>query len=201
MTNKLFFSVISLSLFLAGCGKNHTSFYEDTDNKGLGIFSNKGNNVMTALVNEIPWKTKDRIEDGRTYKIDYEIYLKKQKTNTAKDTLILSWLGPYINSFTYNYINLSIAVDSNFTYKDFKTSFNGKRLLIDSCINGYFTSNFNNIRAKGNGVIFFQTAVINTNSITANDNKLAGLFNTKIGTTIINDGRFDHELNGLTINF
>jgi hypothetical protein len=199
MPNKLFFCVLSLSLFLLGCGKNSTNFYEDPNKKGLSIFSDRGNNLLTALVNEIPWKTRDRITDGRTYKTDFEIYIEKQKSNTLKDTLSISWLGPRINGSTYNNITLRIAVDSNFTYNDFKTNFSGKRLVIDSSTNGYFSTNFNNSRVKGNGVIFFLRAGINTT--TPNDNILTGLFSTKIGNTIISDACFDHDLNGITVNF
>jgi hypothetical protein len=204
MQNKLYFYLLTTIILFAGCDKNDTRFFEDTEKNGLSIFSNKGNNVLTAYVNGTVWKTRDRIISGYTYRPDYEINLQKQKTNTQRDTLIFTWNGSNDNNYNYNTIALHIAVDSSFTYKDFKTIFSGKRLLIDSSVNGYFTANINTqtiTSVRGNGVIFFQAADIDINSTQISNNKMAGLLSAKIGNNIITDGRFDHALNGLIFNF
>ena len=124
-----------------------------------------------------------------------------------KDTLIFSWAGPTTNSNisfpNSTFIALHIAVDSSFTYKDFKTTFSGKRIIIDSTFNGYFNSNLNTTssRIKGNGIIYMHEAEINIyNSIFAN-NKIVGLLNAKIGNNNISDGRFDHSLADIPFNF
>jgi hypothetical protein len=205
MANRLYFMLLFFITLLVGCDKNDTQFFEDTEKNGLGIFSNKGNNILSAYVNGIAWKTKDRITDGYTNRTDYEIIIEKQKTNTQKDTIIFTWNSTNDNNLNYNTIILRIAVDSSFTYKDFRTNFNGKRLVIDSSVNGYFTTNINtqimNRNIRGNGVIFFQTAEIDINTTQINSNKMAGLLSAKIGNNVITDGRFDHALNGLPINF
>ncbi len=203
MKNKLQYFFFFLLAFLVGCGKNDTKYFEDAEKNGLSIFSNKGNNILTAYVNGTAWKTKDRITDGYTYRTDYEITIEKQKTNTQRDTMIFTWNGPNDNNNNYKIIRLHIAVDSSLTYKDFNTNFNGKRIIMDSSINGYFSTNLNNTvpNLKGNGVILFQFATIDINSTQQTFNNMAGLLSAKIGTNVITEGRFDHALNGLPINF
>ena len=196
MTNRLMHKLIFLVLIFIGCTKNETSFYEDSEKSGLSIFSNTGNNLLTCRVNNSVWVTRNRISTlvRKTYEIDIE----KQKTLTVKDTLIITWKG---NSDNYNFetLVLHLAVDSNFTSKDFISKLNGKRIIIDSTVNGYFTTTINKpltptnfALPKGNGVLFFQKFT---------ENKLAGLLNTKIENNVITDGRFDHDIDKFQLNF
>lgn len=197
--------LITISLF--GCEKNNTNFFEDAEKNGLGIFSNKGNNLLSCYVNNTAWLTRSR-ERSSTGFSTYEIDIRKQKTNTTKDTLIFTWKLSVNSTDQYKALTLHIAVDSGFAYKDFKTVFNNKRIVIDSTNNGYFQTNINSSlvnenvpRTKGNGAIFFQAAAINILSFKGDENIMAGLLSAKIGTNEITDGRFDHDLSGLPIGF
>ena len=191
--------LITISLF--GCEKNNTIFFEDAEKNGLGIFSNKGNNLFSCYVNNTAWLTRSRVSSlGFTY---YEVGIGKQKLGTIKDTLIFTWKFASIYTDDYKVITLNIAVDSSFTYKDFKTVFNNKRIVIDSTVNGYFKTSINSTlingrtpNTKGNGVIFFQAAALNILTYKGDENTMAGLLSAKIGTNVITDGRFDHDLNG-----
>ncbi len=196
----IFYMLFLLSPFLIGCGKNETKFFEDEEKNGLSIFSNKGYNLLTCNINNVPWKTVDRTTTGLGSKT-FELDIFKRKTNTSKDLLVFTWTGK--SNFNTSYITLHFEVDSSFTYKDFKTVFNGKRIIIDSSSNGYFSTNMNNtsLNEKGNGVILFQTAAMDINSNQLTNNNMVGLFSAKIENNTITDGRFDHALNGLKFNF
>ena len=196
--------LITISLF--GCQKNNTTFFEDAEKNGLSIFSNKGNNLLSCYVNNTAWLTRSRISSSAyTY---YEMGIGKQKTGAIKDTLIFTWNFAANYTDDYKVISLRIAVDSSFTYKDFKNVFNNKRIVIDSTVNGYFKTSINSTlvngrvpATKGNGVIFFQAASINILAYKGDENIISGLLSAKIGTNVITDGRFDHDLNGLPIGF
>ena len=197
--------LITISLF--GCEKNNTIFFEDAEKNGLGIFSNKGNNLFSCYVNNTAWLTRSRIRSSTGFST-YEIDIRKQKTNTTKDTLIFTWKLSVNGTDQYKALMLHISVDSGFTYKDFKTVFNNKRIFIDSTLNGYFKTNINSslvndnvLRTKGNGFIFFQTAGINILNSRLDENIIAGLLSAKIGNNKITDGRFDHDLSGFPIGF
>ncbi len=203
----IYFALFSLIIILNSCKDNLTEFFEDPQKNGVSIFSNKGFNLLTCYVNGVPWKTKDRIVTnfGGMYT---EIEIDKLQTNTTKDTLIFTWLGTKDTLSNYKSLALRIAVDSSFSSKDFKGNFEGKRIVIDSSINGYFTTNLNTQfsnrdipNVKGNGVILFQTASIDKSSSQNNANNIAGLLSAKIGNNNITDGRFDHALNIVSINF
>jgi hypothetical protein len=209
MKNKMlrYFSFCLLLLIFNGCKKNQTEFFEDSQKNGLSIFSNKGFNLLTCYVNSVPWKTADRVIKvfGGS---DTEIEIEKNRTNALKDTLIFIWKGVKVDSFNYKSIELRIAVDSSFRSKDFKSTFSGKRIVIDSTFNGYFRTNINTQfvnrdmpNIKGNGVILFQKANIDFSSPQNDNSIVAGLLSTKIGTNEITDGRFDHSLNTVQINF
>jgi hypothetical protein len=209
MKNKMlrYFSFCLLLLIFYGCKKNQTEFFEDPQKNGLSIFSNKGFNLLTCYVNNVPWKTADRLIKvfGR---LDTEIEIEKHKTNTLKDTLIFTWKGPLDNNQNYKSLTLHIAVDSSFTSKKFKEVFSGKRFVIDSSTNGYFKTNINTQfinndmpNIKGNGIILFQKANIDFSSPQNDNSIVAGLLSAKIGTNEITDGRFDHSLNTVQINF
>lgn len=192
--------ILCFLMIIFSCKKNLTNYFADNEKNGLSIFSNKGNNILTAYINDGVWRTRDRLILGITGRIDYEINIEKHRTGSIQDTLIFSWYGTNINN-NYESLILKIAVDSNFSFKDFKPTFEGKRLIIDSTLNGFFTLNINSLlpnniqtSIKGNGVIFFQSAPNNLNNI-------AGLLTAKIGNIEIKEGRFDHTLNGLPINF
>jgi hypothetical protein len=207
MTNKLYYYLLTLMILLVGCKKNNTSFYEDNQKNNLSIF-NIGNNILTCYINNIAERTIDRISYGHGT-TTYEVVLEKQRALTTSDTLLFTWKFENSNYIsTYKTLTLHYPVPLGFRSKDFKGFFNGKRLIIDSTVNGYFTTSFepqiintNIPSVRGNGVIFFQTASLDSSSVSYHGNIISGLLSAKIGNNIITDGRFDHALNGLPINF
>lgn len=201
------FFYLSVLISLFGCSKNNTKFFEDDETNGLSILSDKGYNILSCYVNNSPWVTRNRFRSSTGF-TTYELEIVKQRTNTLKDTLIFTWVGSYDQANQYKSLRLHIAVDSSFTYKDFKTEFNNKRIFIDTTVNGYFKTNINTSfvnsnmpRVKGSGVIFFKEASINILTSKLDENIMTGLFSAKIGTTQITNGRFDHALHELPIEF
>jgi len=193
MANKCTLITAALLLLLTSCKKNLTNLFADEQSQGLYIFSNTGNNILSCYVNGIPWRTKDRIAysglvmPGNT---DYELNIYKFARGGNNDTLVFRWEGKFVDADTTTLIVLGLSVKKGFTKEDFNT-LQGQRLIIDSTINGYFTTNINGTIAgtKGNGSIYFNKA--NIDSI----GNLSGLFETTINGLRFTKGRFDAQLN------
>ena len=82
-----------LVILFTGCIKNDTNFYEDADNKGLSILSNRGNNIMSCYVQNQSWITDDRILTsgfalGRPV---FEIYISSEVLSPTERFLNFSW--------------------------------------------------------------------------------------------------------------
>jgi hypothetical protein len=203
-----FFNIIVISIaaifFFTGCGKkNDTDYHADPNQAGLGIFSNKGNNLLTCFVGGKPWRTKNRYLYSISTVSDYEVRMDKNITGAATDTLVISWEGYFEENhqLTGN-ILLYLAVPSNLSFTNF-SGFQGQRIKIDSAANGYFVRNFygaNSSSVKGNGNIYFNTA--NLDSIAKGiDGRLSGLFDADFDSVKITNGRFDHSITARQVNF
>lgn len=188
---KLFFylSLVTCSL---SCSKNYTKFFEDEDNKNLSIFSNKNFNVASCYINNQPWRSKERRSSGfAAPRISTEIQIGRIKTNSASDTLILSWLGEGSLSSDITNIYVSIPVAKDFSYKTLN-QFNRQRIVIDGNT-GYFQIETPTIESKGKGVIYFHTLQIDSSNF-GYSGKLSGLFEAQTPGNNITKGRFDHSI-------
>ena len=185
-------------LLLSSCSKNDTYYYGDAENEGLAIFSNTGNNLLTCLVNNNPWRTGDR-----TFNVftpggpRYELYIRKQISTSLMDTLHFDWTGCYSPDGTnYGYLSLQLPVAKNFGYRNLST-FSGMRLQIDTT-NGFFTfySAYTSTGfSKGKGNIYFHKAVFDSLGPNNYSGRISGLFDADFISTIITKGRFDHDIN------
>jgi len=191
-------------LSCVSCKKAETHYYEDPNNSGIGIFSNTGNNVMSCYIGGKPWRTYDRYNTvyGNPGQFEVEIY--KIQNAGLMDSLRFDWWGSFRDNSPGGYISLQLAVPAGFGYADFKL-LDGKRIKIDSTLNGYFFSNtdgiFNNLK-KRNGNIYFNTANMDSVALpVAGEGRMSGLFDVQLDTTSISNGRFDHNLTRYQVHF
>jgi hypothetical protein len=199
----LFLLLTSYSIII-GCTKNYTKYYADAETPGLAIFSNTNNNILTCFVDGRPWRTDSRVTSGFNPRTRYEIYISKYSTNSLQDTLLFNWYGYFEgNQFGGGSIGLALAVSKNFSIKDLN-ALQGQRLIIDTTINGFYSTNtgsLNNTGAKGNGSIYFNTAKFDSIAPNFYQGSLSGLFEANFGSFKITKGRFDHFLEPNQIQF
>ncbi len=181
---------------------NQTEFYADPQANGLGIFSNSGNNLMSGYIQNEPWRTRDRKTGGFLGSPTFELYINKQITSGSKDNLIFTW---YVNPTTNNTLNgniaLVLAVPKIFGYKEL-SALKGQRLALDT-LNGYFTFStpLTNL-IKGTGNIYFHDMQIDSIGPNNFTGRMSGLLDAKFGnSSILSNGRFDHSLAALQIQF
>ncbi|MBX9784516.1 MAG: hypothetical protein K2X48_14600 [Chitinophagaceae bacterium] len=186
----LIFCFILVQL-LIGCKTNYTQFYEDEQNSGLSIFSNQNFNVASCYINNIPWRTADRVKGGfsRT-SISYEVYISKEQSPSSKDTLSVRWDGYDNTSTPVRYIRFAIPVAKDFTYRSLNL-LSGQRVVIDGT-NSYFEINSGS--GKGKGVIYFHQLKLDSLPNIGYTGKMSGLFEAQIPGFTITKGRFDHLL-------
>lgn len=200
---KLCFVFVSSYLVFSSCYGDYTKFYEDPQNPGLSIFSNKANNIMTCYVDDIVWRTYDRTYAYGWLSLprrNYEVYITKLVGNGLKDTLMIEWEG--YGSSNFSEIVCKLIVSKNFSYKDFD-DLQGQRLSIDMS-KGYFANSANNLYAqtiKGTGNIYFHFANLDSLSPNSYQGRLSGLFDADFGSTKITDGRFDHAIDSAQVIF
>jgi len=197
--NLLYALLFFFSSILVSC--NHTEFYPDPYDTGLGIFSNTANNLMSGYIQNQPWRTRDRTT-GFLVSPTFELLINKQITSGPSDNLIFTW---YVNTTTNNTLNgdisLVLVVPKVFGYKEL-SALKGQRLALDT-LNGYFTfsssqSNF----SKGTGNVYFydmQVDSVGPNNFTG---RMSGLLDAKLGgNLILSKGRFDHSITPAQIQF
>ncbi|CAN5722023.1 hypothetical protein BH11BAC3_BH11BAC3_38820 [soil metagenome] len=188
-------------LVLTGCTKNITKYNADSEDPGLAIFSNKGNNLMTCYVNGKPWKTTDKKTTSTGPGLIPEVVIRRMMTNSTQDTLIFSWLGDYqVNGpQAIAQLNLLLPIPKTFTIKDI-AALQGQRLSIDTLSNnGAFAISST---VSGNGNIFFETVKIDSISPGNYFGQLSGLLDANLPGYAITRGRFDHSLSlGQFYNF
>lgn len=188
-------SVFFTLIFIAACDQSDTRFFEDPDNNGLSLFSNKTNNIASAYFNGEVWRTRDRVYDLISYP-SYELYIRKEITATASDTLIFEWPGYYLNQNDERqiYLYFAMAIPKNFRAADL-VSLKGRRLYADG-ITSYFKVRGSSLLPtnKGIGTIYFHMTEIQLNPQADGNGKIAGLFEASIGNLKITKGRFDHNL-------
>lgn len=187
---------------LLSCTKSSTNAYPDPSDPELTIFSNTGNNILSCMVNDIPWRTLDR----KIYLLSrpaYEITIQLQKTSTAKDSLWFSWNGYYNNEISnQGNLNMVLPVTKNFGYKDL-SGLMKQRLHLDAN-NGYFLLSINGLisnTVKGSGNIYFHTMMIDSIGPYNYTGRISGLFDADFNTTKITRGRFDHSLEQSQVSF
>lgn len=192
---KRFYWLVPVLLF-TGCGINETHYYADAENGGIAIFSNTGNNVFTCYIDGKPWRTASRKQGilGPPG-LSYEVYLRKQSSGTAKDTLSISWEGYFGTRDTLRrFITARLAVNSGFTSGDLNT-LQGQRITIAGN-NGYFVDSartFYNV-IIGTGHLYFHTLRLNSLGNGVYTGSMSGLLDADFGTEKITSGRFDHSI-------
>ena len=197
--------LLLITFIITGCTKNETRYYADAEDEGIAIFSNNGNNLLTCFIDNKPWRTVDRtvtiiFSSGTNYEVD----IRKQVTNSIKDTLIIRWLGYYAaNDSSQGTLNLILPVAKNFSYKDF-AALQGQRLHIDTT-NGYFTTSISNLNlsnSKGSGDIYFNIAKLDSIGTGGGYfGKMSGLFDANFSSFKITRGRFDHIIEPPQVHF
>ncbi len=189
-------------ILLLSCTKSSTNAYPDPADPGLAIFSNTGNNILSCMINDAPWRTQDRMIYilGRP---GYEVNVRLQKTSTAKDSLWFSWHGYYSSDINNSgTLEMGMAVNKNFGYKEF-SALKGQRLHLDTN-NGYFLLSINglvNNGTKGSGNIYFNSIALDSIGPNNYTGKMSGLFDADFNTTKITKGRFDHALDYSQVSF
>lgn len=189
-------AVCMIILLLCSCGKRN--FYPDPDDPGLSILSSYGFNIASVYINKVPYVNpyKKGIIGGI---VNYAPTLRKTQTNSALDTVSLTWLiSKNDNSTGYNssYQNISllIPVPKSFSLNDF-IALSGKRFPANA--NAIAVNSFFNPSNPGTSNLYFINISLDTTALS-----FSGLFDGKIGDSIvISKGRFDFKIDKNTINF
>lgn len=185
---------------LTGCEKNESFYYSDNDYPGVAIFSNTGYNVLSCFMDGTPWKTlARRTGDGFGAVYISELAMRRIKTTSLLDTLLITWRSSDDNTIQYDII-LTLPIEKQFQWKDI-AAFQGKRIIIDST-NGYFSLGqyYNSYTSfNGKGVIYFNTARIDSLSPDYTTGRISGLLEAHFypGTPLahnITSGRFDDNI-------
>ena len=186
---------------MVGCSRDETNYYPDREAAGLSIFSDNSNNVMSCYIDGKPWRTHSRVISLFS-RWPYEVYIIKDKTNSALDSLAIQWTGHYAGDENKTgYISLTLPVAKNFTRKDF-SAFKGKRINV-TINNGFFTTSIaglNLSNTKGSGTVYFHSAQIDSVAPGVYSGTLSGLFEADFNSFKIVKGRFDHEITPQQIN-
>jgi hypothetical protein len=189
-------------ILLIGCTKSSTNTYPDPSDPRLTIFSNTSNNILSCMVNDQPWRTQDR----KIYLLSrpaYEVYIRLQKTSTAKDSLWFSWNGYYNNDINnQGNLDMILPVAKNFGYRDLSALMK-QRLHLDSN-NGYFLLSINGLisnTVRGSGNIYFHTMMIDSVGPNNYSGSMSGLFDADFNSVKITKGRFDHSIDKLQVSF
>jgi hypothetical protein len=191
-------------LALTGCYKDETKYFSDPENNGVAIFSNTGNNIFTCYVNGEPWRTQNRTIGGPLGGSQTEVSLSKQSDSSFQVQLVIQWYGFFQDSiFDLGWVYLYINVPANFTNRDIG-GLRGKRLVIDSA-SGHFLAYMgalgNNNYELGTGSIYFNRASYNYTAAGSFSGSLSGLLEADFPDFKITDGRFDHQLTPLQVDF
>lgn len=178
--NKYYLLLIAFSLVILGsCEKNKTKFYEDDENKDLAVFSDKGYNIMSCLIDGVSVKTRNRevvYLSANPYK--YEVYFEKKTVDsTGNDIFSIEWVGIDVG------VNLVLEKDTDILKLG---ALNGKRLELDGTT-GYFLHK----STTGNGYIYFSDLSI-VKEGDAYSGHISGLFEATVAGVKIKKGRFDH---------
>ncbi|MFN8252731.1 MAG: hypothetical protein U0V75_12740 [Ferruginibacter sp.] len=201
---KIILQGLFFCILLQGCTIESTNYYPDGQEDGLAIFSNTGNNLMTAYANNIPWQTRPRSVTVVLSSVKrYEVMLRKYNFNGIKDTLELLWTGDQsANGNSTGDLGLSMIFPKGFGYRDFN-ALQGKRLAVD-LNNGYFTATIGNLNAgnvKGIGMVYFHTAALDSTGPGIYSGKISGLIEADFNGNKITKGRFDHTINSDQVFF
>jgi hypothetical protein len=187
---------------ITGCYRNETNYYLDAEDKGIAIFSNTGNNLLTCFIDGKPWRTGNRTSGGFISRPRYEVDIVKQITNSLQDTLMIIWSGYFPSDSLNGYLTFIMPVAKNFSYKDF-SALQGRRLQVDTT-NGNFStaiSSLNTGNTKGSGSIYFHTARLDSIGPNTYSGKMSGLIEADFISFKITKGRFDHTIESPQVLF
>jgi hypothetical protein len=189
--------IILLLLNFTSCAKRN--FYPDADDPGLSRFTSYGFNVVTEYINGVPYINPFSATRGNSLP-----YLRKISTNSAFDTLSLSWQIVMNNASQTFSIDLDgtcilIPVSKTFDQNDL-LAWSGQ--ILDSTSTEIQMSSFYQPGLfTGTANIYFVKISVDS-SQSQKRYILSGLFNGNVlGNTIISDGRFDFEIYADELNF
>ncbi|MEO9020942.1 MAG: hypothetical protein ABI237_13115 [Ginsengibacter sp.] len=196
---KLF--AVLVILYLSGCVKRH--FYPDKDDPGLSRLTSHGFNIATAYINKVPYI--NPFKNTLFGVSNYTPTLSKMITNSAYDTLSLSW-PIEINDSTVNYnqpyrnITLKLPIPKTFTQQDL-LAMSGQRMSqkTNTIVMQSYYNQPNELSGPSN---IYLVTIKEDPSYTPAHLILSGLFEGNIGDSIlITKGRFDFEISTDKINF
>ncbi|HSZ86244.1 MAG TPA: hypothetical protein VK787_09450 [Puia sp.] len=188
--------LILLLLNFTSCVKRN--FYPDADDPGLSRFTSYGFNVVTEYINGVSYINPFSATRGNSLP-----FLRKISTNSAFDTLSLSWQievnGTQSPTYYFDGICILIPVSKTFNQNDFLALSGQKFDSTKSAIQlnfGYIPDEF-----PGIANVYFVKIYTNSND-SIRTYTISGLFNGNIGSnTVITDGRFDFQISSVDLNF
>jgi hypothetical protein len=190
--------LILLLLNFASCAKRN--FYADVDDPGLSRFTSYGYNVVTEYINGMPYINPFSRTRGNSPPI-----LRKINTNSAFDTLSLSWQivmndSTQIPDINFQGITILIPVSKTFDQNDF-LALSGQRL--DTTTTSMQTGNpfYQPGLFAGTANVYF-VKIYAEGEDSLKSYQLSGLFSGNIGDSIfITKGRFDFDVPATNFNF
>ncbi len=188
----IYLLLLPVLLLVTGCGKQ-SYYYPEEDGGGLSIFSNKGFNVFTCLLDGRGWKTVDRDYGRRGSGSEFDI--KKQFPGGDYEQLVLTWTGGYMNDPNqYESIRLVLSLPAGFGMMEVN-ALSGKRIALDG-VNSYisYEAPSGAPSVQGPGTVFFQTMAVSQQLSDGNYTlKTAGLLEASLDSLQLTSGRFDHK--------
>lgn len=180
------------------CSKNLTDYYPDPATNGVAIFSDQGFNLMTCLLDNQGWRTRDRYSYAFP-PTTFEVNISTDNSNPLADTLYIRWFGDLRNSNgNSDVIELLLPVNKSFKAVDL-SGLQGQRIELNGS-NGYVKASIAGTgqQLRGTGHVYFNRVHFEQGGVMPNI--IAGLFDADFGTIQIKSGRFDHELISAVVN-
>ncbi|MDE3248418.1 MAG: hypothetical protein KGO82_07165 [Bacteroidota bacterium] len=180
------------------CSKNLTDYYPDPATNGVAIFSDQGFNLMTCLLDNQGWKTRDRYSYAFP-PTSFEVNLSTDNSDPIADTLHIRWFGALTNSNgNSDEVELVLPVHKSFKAVEL-SGLQGQRIELKGpagYVNVVIASSGQ--RLRGTGRVYFNRFHFEQGGVS--QNLMAGLFDADLGTIKIKSGRFDHELDARVVN-
>jgi len=204
---KLFYKFLPLLLVLSLAGCQKRNYFPDEYNPGLSRFTSHGFNIGTFYLNNVPY-INPFLGAARGNSM---ATLRKIVTNSALDTLMLSWdIGINDNgnadfSSPYQTILLLMPIPKSFTKADF-IAMSGQQFIYNANALQTPYYYYSDAISVVPNIYFVKINPIQTTDTTAKL-ELSGLFNCNIRTNIIGDsivitkGRFDFQIDEASLNF
>ena len=215
--NALFFLLVTLLFSSCNPPRN---FFPDPNNPGLSRFTSRSYDIMTTYINDTayinPYQPYLLFADyAPSYIGNSPMFIYKQNTMSALDTLVLSWQMEYSDSANPNYapyecLSILMPVPKLFSmynflnWDGFRFPYGSTTVTLQLQGNNLFAGN-NNIYT-GNGNIYFVEMNYAGSATTPYTYDLSGLFQgnlvDSVGNAVfVTKGRFDFSVDLSIANF